>query len=284
MNKLASKWAYSNFNIATAALCYSLTTYYILEIKVVDVALVVLIFCATLANYIFHRVFPIYLHSYKKHPNKIFQWSIDHLHFLSISFFVAFVLLIFTFFKIKVQTQFCLIVLAIITLLYSTPIIKSTKIRKRLRDVAYIKILLIAFTWALVCGSLPLIQSSEQFMLSQHVAVFFEKFFYIIAITIPFDIRDMEHDKSTDVKTIPIKIGIGNSILFALFCLVVSYVILLSVSNNISLQIAYLFTYAVTAYYILESSIKIDNFFYLFYMDGLMILLFFLVVLFATIF
>jgi len=94
----------------------------------------------------------------------------------------------------------------------------------------------------------------------------------------------MEYDKSVDVKTIPIKIGVGNSILFTLFCLVVSYLILLYVSNNINLQIAYLATYVVTAYYILESAVKKDNFFYLFYMDGLMILLFFLIVLFAAIF
>jgi len=267
-------WAFSNFNIATAALCYAGSTYVVYEINPISIALLILVFTATLSNYIFHRAFPVYYHNYRTHPNSIFQWTIDHLQLITITFCVAISLLGITFFMMHWITQFSLCFLAFITLLYSIPIIKIQNQRKRLRDIGYLKIGLIAFTWAWVCGNLPLLQSQTAYTLTQHSTVFLEKFLYIIAITIPFDIRDMKYDASMGVKTLPIRFGIGTAVAIALLCLTISFALITNCTNHIQIQLAYAFTYIISAYYILESTQPKNNFFYLFYIDGLMILLF----------
>jgi len=273
IKKFCENWAFSNFNIATAALCYALCTCIVYQASPIKASLLILIFSATLANYIFHRIFPVYQYKYKAHPNSIFQWTIDHFRFLKLTFVVALIALALTFFKQNYLSQICLILLALLTLLYSIPIIKTNEKRKRLRDIGYLKILLIAFTWALVCGNLSLLEAKESYTYTQHLSVFVEKFFYIIAITIPFDIRDMQYDKSIGVKTIPVRFGVVGAIGVALICLVVSFVILTCSTNQMDVQWAYALVYGVTAYFILESAQTKSNFFFLFYMDGLMILL-----------
>ncbi len=274
MNKsILKNWAYSNLNIATAACCYTWSTYFVYQIDSIDVALLILIFTATLSNYIFHRAFPVYYYQYTAHPNVIFQWTIEHLKFLTITFVVCLLLLGITFLKMKIATQLSLCLLALITLLYSIPIIKTSTHKKRLRDIGYLKIGLIAFTWAWVCGNLPLIQAEDSFSLTNHITVFFEKFSYIIAITIPFDIRDMQYDASVGVKTLPIRFGIVGAIIIALLCLILSYIMVMNSTTNFSVQFAYALTYCISAYYIIESAQTKNNFFYLFYIDGLMILL-----------
>jgi len=139
--------------------------------------------------------------------------------------------------------------------------------------VAYLKIGLIGITWALVCGNLPLIQSGESFGYAIHLTVFAEKFLFIVAITIPFDIRDMEYDNSVGVSTLPIRFGITRAIFIALICLVFSLFIISWQIPYTSAEIAYGITYTLAAFLILESSIKKENFYYLFHIDGLMILL-----------
>jgi len=280
IKKLCENWAYSNFNIATAALCYVLCTCIVYKVHPVEPSLLILVFSATLSNYIFHRIFPVYQYNYKAHPNSIFQWTIDHFRFLNLTFVFAAIALGFTFFKQNYVSQICLILLALLTLLYSIPIIKTNEKRKRLRDVGYLKILLIALTWALVCGNLPLLHATEPYTSIQHLSVFAEKFFYIIAITIPFDIRDMKYDASIGIKTLPIRFGVLGGISIALGCLVISFVVLIGTTNQINIQLAYALTYIITAYFILESSQSKNNFFFLFYMDGLMILLLFCLLLF----
>lgn len=274
IKRFFSDWAFSNFNIAMAALCYTMSTYLVYEINNMDKALLILVFAATLSNYIFHRAFPVYYYQYKSHTNSIFQWTINHLNFLTLTFCATIFIVGITFFQMGWATQFSLILLAFITLLYSVPILKKEKQLKRLRDIAYVKIGLIAFTWALVCGNLPLLQAEETYNFTQHASVFFEKFLYIIAITIPFDIRDMKYDASVGVKTLATQLGIGKSIVIALFCLILSFGLLVSMTNHLPFQLAYAFTYLISAYLIIESIIPKNNFFYLFYIDGLMTLLF----------
>jgi len=274
IKRICEHWAFSNFNIATAALCYALSTYFVYEIKPLDVFLLILIFTATLSNYIFHRAFPVYYYKYKTHINNIFQWTISHLKFLTIVFCLSILMLGITLLTMQWTTQVSLIALAFITLLYSIPFIKTGTQQKRLRDIGYLKIGLIALTWALVCGNLPLLQAQESYKFAQHATVFFEKFLFIIAITIPFDIRDMDYDASINVKTLPIRLGIGKALIVAICCLLLSFIIVMYSAPYFYMQLAYAFTYIVSAAYILASAQVRNNFFYLFYVDGLMILLF----------
>ena len=87
--------------------------------------------------------------------------------------------------------------------------------KKRLRDFNFIKIFLVAFVWAWVTVALPWF-NLEKAITGNFFLLFAERFLFVFAITIPFDIRDLKVDEHTKVVTIPKSIGTKRSIQLAL--------------------------------------------------------------------
>ena len=86
--------------------------------------------------------------------------------------------------------------------------------KKRLRDLNYLKIFLIALVWPWLTVFLPAAEQHMHFNLPVYLMCL-ERFFFIFAITLPFDIRDLEIDAHMDVKTIPGGIGVKKSKILA---------------------------------------------------------------------
>lgn len=75
---------------------------------------------------------------------------------------------------------------------------------KNAREVPYLKIHLIAFTWVFVLVLFPILNEN----IEAHVLwMFVAHYFYVVAVTIPFDIRDLKYDNPSH-KTIPQVIGV----------------------------------------------------------------------------
>lgn len=137
-----------------------------------------------------------------------------------------------------------------------------------------IKIFIISTVYSYVCAFIPgLISGLEVYDL---LILFFARFFFIFGITIPFDIRDLNVDHETNVKTLVTFLGIDNSKRLALFLLLLS--LLLSLVHI-------LFSGVVMAYILSEISVHIlcmifvinaaangKDFYYAFMMDGTMAL------------
>ena len=94
-------------------------------------------------------------------------------------------------------------ILGFFTLLYAAPILSRNR---NLRDLAGIKILIIALVWAGVSVILPLLGHPEINSFDR-VLIFLQRALFIIVITLPFEIRDLEYD-SEHLATIPQTIGI----------------------------------------------------------------------------
>jgi len=101
-----------------------------------------------------------------------------------------------------------LILPGLLSLMYVLPIFRGGK---RLRDFDYLKIFAIAFVWAGLSVLLAAYSDSICTTANFTALIFLERFLFIFAITLPFDIRDLEIDKLTDVKTIPTIYGIHKS-------------------------------------------------------------------------
>ena len=79
---------------------------------------------------------------------------------------------------------------------------------KSLRDTPYLKIHLIAFIWVVALGIFELV--NEQIFEFEKWMFVLIHYFYVVAVTIPFDIRDLKYD-DPNKRTIPQVIGIKNS-------------------------------------------------------------------------
>lgn len=81
---------------------------------------------------------------------------------------------------------------------------------KRLRDLHYIKIFLIAITWSWITVILPALELGMAYAFPLYIMLL-ERILFVFAITIPFDIRDLEVDAYNQVKTLPAALGVPKS-------------------------------------------------------------------------
>jgi hypothetical protein len=111
-----------------------------------------------------------------------------------------------------------LIPFALATIFYSIPIYRT---QTNLRGVTTLKLFLIAFTWAGVTVLIPLLQQEISF--EQEVwIIFLQRFLFILAITIPFDLRDLNYDR-IELKTLPQIIGTKKSKIVGIVAIIIFF-------------------------------------------------------------
>ncbi len=128
-------------------------------------------------------------------------------------------------FLLKWETLVVFTPLALLTLIYSILLFGSKNDRLGFRKIPFLKILLISFVWSTSTVLLPVIQSSENFDSIHTALMIAERFFFIFAIAIPFDIRDMEADRRTGLKTIPLILNENKALSLSYLSLLVFFLI-----------------------------------------------------------
>ena len=162
-----------------------------------------IIFFATLFEYNLHRFITVITNKEALNSDK-HKWVRENLNGFYLLVFASLVGFISIAFLAKKEVLITLAPIAFLTLFYSIPVLGNKKSIFRLREIPYLKIFLIAFVWASSTILLPIIQLNNTFNRVQVITMLMERFFFVFAITIPFDIRDMEADKQAGLKTIPI--------------------------------------------------------------------------------
>lgn len=112
---------------------------------------------------------------------------------------------------------------------------------RNLRELPFMKIYLIAFSWVLITVLFPLLNEHKT---EGVVWVAVAHFFYVLAVTIPFDIRDIKYD-SPSQKTIPQLIGVTGAKIVALLCSFFFVVLMLYADHRLLTN--YLFHTAILA-------------------------------------
>jgi len=165
-----------------------------------------IIFFATLFEYNLHRLITLIFHktALKSDKHKWLQANIRPFYLLVVFSVLGFLVSIIL---AKKTVLLALMPIAAVTLFYTLPVFKLKEKLMRLREVPGLKIFLIAFVWASVTVLLPVIQSEGRFDVSHILLMILERSLFIFAITIPFDIRDMQADAEVGLKTFPVIIG-----------------------------------------------------------------------------
>lgn len=120
-------------------------------------------------------------------------------------------ILLFIFITFELETQVILGLAAVLSLLYLPPFFAD---QWSLREVPYVKIFLIAAVWTLVSFGSHLLEVRSQAIVG--------RFLFLLAITLPFDIRDMEKDHEYGLKTIPLWLGLKSTKLLGIVLFVVA--------------------------------------------------------------
>lgn len=174
-------------------------------------------------------------------------------------------------FLLELPTVLKLAPLALVSLLYALPALVG---KKGLRELPYLKLLLIAFSWAYLTVPIPIWGSGKELDASGWF-LFAERAAFFIAITIPFDIRDLHRDDPSD-RTWPQLIGIRGAkrtalAFLALFLLSTLLRHSFSTEGDFPLMMGYLLTAGVTAPLISGAGVERDELYYTGLLDGTML-------------
>jgi len=99
-----------------------------------------------------------------------------------------------------IEHWFWLAITAFVTFLYSAPKI-AHPVFSYLKKVAIGKTIFLAFAWMHVTTLLPIIMNSKTLHL-EHIWFVVNRFFFIYAICILFDYRDVEQDKQAGIRSL----------------------------------------------------------------------------------
>jgi hypothetical protein len=160
----------------------------------------------------------------------------------------------------ELKTFLYLAVLGFVSFCYSLPF-KGLG----LRAIPFLKLFLIAFVWAGSSIGLLLVVHHS---LWQHCAVFASVFFFVIGITIPFDIRDVNIDES-ELKTIPQILGIKGAKILSIICLILSMgLFYVEFPLITAFTLSWYLTTIISILFCVFSSPKNSPFYYSFWMES----------------
>jgi 4-hydroxybenzoate polyprenyltransferase len=277
---------FSNVFIALCAVAQAMVTYQLLKVKP-DIYVLALLFSSTVALY----NLSIFL-SKPKNPEKSsssrVRWIFSHYRLMiTISMIAAMSIIPLSLF-LGTSSKILLLILAVISIAYNLPLFSIQDKKFGIRNIPGIKLFLIASVWALSCVLLPILELESHKVsavtLNDTILLIVNRFLFIAAIAVPFDVRDIYQDKFYELKTIPVLFGEKWSLLICQGFLG-AYLILLLIFNDqfdanfIGLSL----TIILCGWLIFKSKWKKNEYYYFLFLDGILILQYLILILFGSI-
>ena len=157
------------------------------------------IFFATITGYNFVKYFGIAKFHHRSLTN--------NLKIIQIFSFICFLLMCLYGIQLSIKTIYILVGCGLLTTLYAIPFLSG--FQKNLRNISYLKIIVVALVWSGVTVVVPIFDSHDIVDYQKVSLLFLQRFLLVSVLILPFDIRDIKYDVIS-LQTIPRKIGIQN--------------------------------------------------------------------------
>lgn len=210
---------YINASIHVALSVVALTWITLMEYHIpYDSEVLYFVFFASITGYNFVKYFGIA----KFHHRRLATW----LKTIQVFSFFCFLFLCYYTFQLDTASLIYIFGFALITFFYAIPFLPRrlfVDTKQNLRSISGLKVYVIALVWTGVTVFLPLI-NNHYFLDMDCVVTGIQRFLFVIALMVPFEIRDLQYD-SLKLATLPQQIGVkrtkivGVLLLIAFFCL-----------------------------------------------------------------
>ena len=271
----------SNLFIAFCTLAATFQTYLLLDITLNSGPLPVLLFFASLLVYNIHRLIAL-PEDPEKDASAMHTWMRDNsIIMIGLIGFSLFAIGM-SFLMLNNQSRLILTLLGLISVLYVLPVKLPGFPKLRLRDIGILKPFIVGGVWAVATVILPILHTGLEICEPDNIALALQCFFFISALCIPFDVRDLDYDRATlSFPTIAMAFGLKatkliGSLVLALFLAVVIYRGL-SADYHRTLWIAHLITFIISWSLLLLTTPTRSEYYYTFRIDSVIILQFILI-------
>lgn len=226
----------------------------------------IFVFFSTLFTYNLQRLIKSY--QIVSLPTNHIQWVLMNRKVLRIFLVLSCILMVYSFYSIfnwRVNSFLILFFSVTISLLY------AFKIKgKSLRDLPHLKIHFIAIIWISAIGIFELVNENN-YILNNWIFVL-AHYFYILAITIPFDIRDLKYDKKSQ-RTIPQVFGVNLAKVISLISMLIYIIFVFIFKSTNEYNIFFILTIFATILLILGVNKSRNEFYFSGLIEGIIFIL-----------
>lgn len=222
IKKLIHYILFGNQFIAIAAVLLTASTFRIFNLDLLDQwPLLVLIYGATVFIYSFHAIITIKPRT--GYQSLRINWISRNKGFMKYSSYLILAFCLIPVFSLKSTTLISLIPLFLFSLFYTIKIWVGDN-SKSLKEIPFVKTFLVASVWSFITVFLPLLEAGMEFSGKVYI-IYAERFFMILSMCIPFDIRDYFQDLKHKVLTFPLFSGLSGAKILSGFCLSIYFAI-----------------------------------------------------------
>ena len=270
--------------MALCAVAQGLVTFYLLGLHPV-LPVLGLLFASTLGIYNF-CILITKPDRPAESPYRRVRWFFSHSRLMVTFTLVSLLSLVPLFFLVSTESKILLVFLSIISFCYSLPLFSMAGQKFGFRNIPGLKQFLITLVWTMSTVLLPILEAQHLKLpavsIREITILVAERFVFIGALTIPFDIRDLFEDRQSGLKTVPVVWGEKNAYLFCQV-LLFGYLMLLIFFNHQEFNhdlLALTVTVILTGWLILRSKWERNEYYYFFYIDGVLILQYVMLIMF----
>ena len=205
-SQAVSVFFYCNFFIAACAAVLIYETSYLFHLLPVTQWFIWLAFFCTINVYTFHY----YLKCFKPVDDDRINWYRNHRSLIGLLLFIgscAIACLVITHYSVLFSRENLLwtLLIPLLSIAYSFPFLPGGK---ALRHYGWLKLPLLSFVWSFTTVSLPVLYSGNDHIDQTQVQVLFiNRFLFVMALCVLFNLRDYEEDKADKVMTPAVLLG-----------------------------------------------------------------------------
>lgn len=262
--KIFKSWVYSNIHIALIAGALSLETNILLDVRPLGIA-PLFIFFATLVIYnlgYFNALF-----SKEKSYREQARWMKVNLTYWVFSILIGLLALIYLIAKFGFLGQLTIGIFGLITFIYILHDVNLFGKYFSIRSIPYIKVFIVALTWSVITILPQIIDQAINLSEFKWRWLLFERFFFILSITLMFDVRDVHHD-SKKLYTFPQILGLKYSKWLSVFFLGIASIGLFNLELTPKQLLGVLLIYFLTLFMVYWSEPDKDEVYYTGWFDG----------------
>lgn len=268
IKKLVDFLLFTSIFVAVCAIAFCMETSVMLNVPFNNFSFYAFVFGATIVQYNLHYI----VKKVAVKDSARLAWSQGNKNIHLVLLIAGCILIVYSLFGFHLEHFIILFILGCISFLYSFPFIPFAQ-KKRIKDYGFLKIITLSLLWTLVTVWFPV--SGRTFDRGLFVFIFMKRLVFMFILCLLFDMRDIEVDRSENIRTLAVALGRKRS--YVLSYIVLLVFVLLSVAQYIYLpQIQFLIPMLISAAATLatiEITKKINSdYVYLAGIDGMMLL------------
>ena len=189
----------------------------------------------------------------------------NSLRVIQVFSFICFLAMGYYMFKLALTTLYYTIPFIILTVLYAVPLLSGFD--KTLREISYLKIIVVAVVWSGFTVLLPLLDANKNIE-TNAIFFMFQRIFIVVVLILPFDIRDVKYD-AISLQTIPKKLGVEKTKKLGLTLMILSLVVENIISTSITNQAPFMIFFFLVIILLMRAKIDQSKYYSSFWVESL---------------